>query len=149
MIATQTLPVPRDSYGKELTPQQSAAREQKIQSLMTGGRDRWSAENLADGRPEWSQRVDCSNNVTQSPVYLASKAINDAGPKPDRETLSDLQERLDKIQFQIGEYRRKKETAAHKGALSAFVRFSDIPTLCARKSGFCAEDGDRQHTHED
>lgn len=113
-MATQTLVVPRDSYGRELTPQENAEREQKIQKLMSGGRDRWSAENIADGRPEWSQRIDCSSNVTQSPVYLASKALNDASPKPDRETLSELQDRLDKIKFQIGEHRRKKDDAGSR-----------------------------------
>jgi hypothetical protein len=110
-MATQTVQVSRDSYGHELTPQDHAAREAKIQSLMSGGRDRFAAENIADGRPEWSQRIECTNNVTQHPVYLASKAANDSVPVRDRETLSDLETRWENINFQLREQRRKREEA--------------------------------------
>src|SRR5437764_11388169 len=91
-----------DSFGRELPPQQHAEREAKIAGLMAGGRDRWSAENLADGRPEWSQRiVNTTPDYTKSEPYQANARHNAENLKSVRQRDPDLQTKFDSIQFKL------------------------------------------------
>lgn len=110
-MTTATVEVYRDSYGKELTASAHAAREQKVQELVAKGHDRWAAENIADGRPSWSQRVTSDSRVTESEPYLAVRKHGDAVPQPDRVTLSDLEIRLDDLNAKIAYWLEAKSEA--------------------------------------
>jgi hypothetical protein len=102
---TTTVEVHRDSFGKELTPPQHAEREAKIAGFMKGGRDRWSAENLADGRPEWSQRNDPTGpDYTKSEAYQANARHNAENLKNIRQRDPDLQVKFDSIQLQLRDW---------------------------------------------
>jgi chromosome segregation ATPase len=110
---TTPIEVHRDSFGKELTPPQHAEREEKIAKHMESGRDRYSAENLADGRPEWSQRlVDHGRDHTKSAAYQANQrsnaeAVKGHRPHPD----PDLEHQFDNIQFQISNWQEVLDSA--------------------------------------
>lgn len=114
-MATTTV-IPRDSYGHGLTPVENAAREQKIQELMAGGRDRISAENIADGRPEWSQRFDLSlPNLSKLPntVKAMEQAARDNARLPRNNfTLQDLQIRHDDLNDKLNHWRTVQDAAA-------------------------------------
>src|SRR5258707_1143739 len=94
------------------TAAQVLEREQKIQQLIAGGRDRWSAENLVDGRPEWSQRItNVSPEYTKDLGYLANQKAHEGIPSLGTPTLSDLETQLLDIDEQLDYWRNIRETA--------------------------------------
>jgi hypothetical protein len=89
-------------------------REQKIQELMAGGRDRFAAENIADGRPEWSQRVDTSLDDMPNTKKAIEQARRDKRTPGSyfKVTLGDLESQLGNINMQIDHWTDAKEAAA-------------------------------------
>ena len=83
-----------------------SSREQKVQEFLSKGYDRLQAENLADGRPEWSsRRVDENLNDlpnTKKQVEANTTANAEAAKKQDRRpTLSELEDQLRNIEENV------------------------------------------------
>jgi hypothetical protein len=82
---------------------QEMTRDQRVKHFLSLSHDQAQAENLADGLPEWSQRiVDTSPDVTKSEPYQASVRNNAENAKTLRKDRDpELQTKYDNIQFQI------------------------------------------------
>jgi len=95
---------------------QVSQREQRIEELVAGGRDRWSAENIVDGRPEWSQRSvdvdtrsDAAKRMTEEQSQRNAEIVAQTGV--GLPTLQDLEIQLLDLEEQLQYWRDVATTA--------------------------------------
>jgi hypothetical protein len=107
---------------------------------MKGGRDRWSAENLADGRPEWSQRNDPTGpDYTKSEAYQVNARHNAENLKNIRQRDPDLQVKFDSIQLQLRDWQDVLDDAEVR-VIGLEKRLKTAREIIAEVEGFT--DGD-------
>lgn len=82
---------------------QEKSRDERVKHFLSLGHDQVQAENLADGRPEWSMRNDPTGpDYTQTETYQTQVRHNAENAKTLRKDRDpQLQTKYDNIQFQI------------------------------------------------
>ena len=89
---------------------ENQSREERVKHFLSLGHDRAQAENLTDGRPEWSQRiVDNGPDYTKSEVYQAQARHNaeNVSKRPEEPN----EHEFDNIMFQISNWQNVRDDA--------------------------------------
>lgn len=98
------------------TAAQNQSRDERVKHFLSLGHDQLQAENLADGRPAWSQRiVDNGPDYTKTEIYQTQVRHNEEAAKTRKERPDpDLEVKFDSIQFQLRNWENALDDAEGK-----------------------------------
>jgi hypothetical protein len=88
------------------------SREEKIRELVAAGHDLWAAENIADGRPEWSQRIVNTEIPLPARPVVAPEPLSLGDLPKLEEQLGHLLEEKKRFEAQLRESQGKLQVAS-------------------------------------